>query len=277
MGCGAGGGGGRCPARRWCPGQEGEVWQQGAPPVPPHIYQPCAGGTEPRIGHRRRGLRGAPASRGASPAPGGIRSPGRGCLKSLPSSLPPRRGTSPAELEDAASSCGRAGGVLWQSQGELGSGVLLPGDAAPRCHRCPAPAGVTSRTLRWRTGCVTRFVPADRWHEQRPGGQPDPQCWAMISIIQRVVLGATAGVGLVLFGTPAIVSALGFKAGGIAAGSIAAKMMSAAAIANNGGVAAGSIVAVLQSIGAAGLSAGAKIGLSSTLGWLSGIVGAKWF
>uniref|UniRef100_A0A8C3BZD9 Uncharacterized protein n=1 Tax=Cairina moschata TaxID=8855 RepID=A0A8C3BZD9_CAIMO len=83
--------------------------------------------------------------------------------------------------------------------------------------------------------------------------------------------------GLVLFGTPAIVSALGFKAGGIAAGSIAAKMMSAAAIANNGGVAAGSIVAVLQSIGAAGLSAGAKIGLSSTLGWLSGIVGAKWF
>lgn len=139
--CGAGGGGGRCPDR------EGEVWQQGAPPVPPRIHQPRAGGTEPRIGHRRMGLRGAPASRGASPAPGGIRSPGRGCLKSLPSSLPPRRGTSPAELEDAASSCGRAGGVLWQSQGELGSGVLLPGDTAPHGHRSPTPAGVTSRTV----------------------------------------------------------------------------------------------------------------------------------
>lgn len=55
--------------------------------------------------------------------------------------------------------------------------------------------------------------------------------------------------GVVLFGVPAVVSALGFKAAGIAAGSIAAKMMSAAAIANNGGVAAGSTVAVLQSVG----------------------------
>uniref|UniRef100_A0A8B9R1S0 Interferon alpha-inducible protein 27, mitochondrial n=1 Tax=Anas platyrhynchos TaxID=8839 RepID=A0A8B9R1S0_ANAPL len=80
--------------------------------------------------------------------------------------------------------------------------------------------------------------------------------------------------GVALFGVPAAVSALGFKAGGIAAGSMAAKMMSVAAIANNGGVAAGSTVAVLQSVGAAGLSAGAKIGLSSALGTLGGIVGA---
>nr|XP_038023345.1 interferon alpha-inducible protein 27-like protein 2A [Anas platyrhynchos]XP_038023346.1 interferon alpha-inducible protein 27-like protein 2A [Anas platyrhynchos] len=93
--------------------------------------------------------------------------------------------------------------------------------------------------------------------------------------IKKVVIGATAGVGVALFGVPAVVSVLGFKAGGIAAGSIAAKMMSAAAIANNGGVAAGSTVAVLQSVGAAGLSAGAKIGLSSALGTLGGIVGAR--
>ncbi|XP_032058153.1 interferon alpha-inducible protein 27, mitochondrial isoform X1 [Aythya fuligula] len=99
----------------------------------------------------------------------------------------------------------------------------------------------------------------------------------MISIIRRVIFGATAGVGLALFGAPAIVSVLGFKAGGIAAGSIAAKMMSAAAIANNGGVAAGSTVAVLQSIGAAGLAATAKIWLSSALGTLGGIIGAKCF
>ncbi|XP_068513949.1 interferon alpha-inducible protein 27-like protein 1 [Anas acuta] len=76
--------------------------------------------------------------------------------------------------------------------------------------------------------------------------------------IKKVVIGATAGVGMVLFSIPAAVSVLGFKAGGIAAGSIAATMMSVAAKANNGGVAAGSLVAVLQSIGAAGLPVGAK-------------------
>ncbi|NXR70769.1 I27L1 protein, partial [Rhadina sibilatrix] len=48
-------------------------------------------------------------------------------------------------------------------------------------------------------------------------------------------------------------------------GSIAAKMMSAAAIANGGGVAAGSTVAVLQSVGAAGFSLGTKIGLTAAL------------
>uniref|UniRef100_A0A8B9ZU63 Uncharacterized protein n=1 Tax=Anas zonorhyncha TaxID=75864 RepID=A0A8B9ZU63_9AVES len=55
--------------------------------------------------------------------------------------------------------------------------------------------------------------------------------------------------GMVLFSIPATVNVLGFKAGGIAAGSVAATMMSVAAKANNGGVAAGSTVAVLQSIG----------------------------
>uniref|UniRef100_A0A8B9V2X0 Uncharacterized protein n=1 Tax=Anas zonorhyncha TaxID=75864 RepID=A0A8B9V2X0_9AVES len=83
--------------------------------------------------------------------------------------------------------------------------------------------------------------------------------------------------GMVLFSIPATVSVLGFKAGGIAAGSVAATMMSVAAKANNGGVAAGSTVAVLQSIGAAGLPGGAQVGLSSALGTLGGIVGAKWF
>lgn len=48
---------------------------------------------------------------------------------------------------------------------------------------------------------------------------------------------------------PAAVGAVGFTGAGIAAGSIGAKMMSAAAIANGGGVASGSLVAILQSIG----------------------------
>ncbi|XP_058675984.1 interferon alpha-inducible protein 27-like protein 2A [Ammospiza caudacuta] len=77
------------------------------------------------------------------------------------------------------------------------------------------------------------------------------------------VIAATVGAGLALVGVPVFLGALGFTGAGIAAGSIAAKMMSAAAIANGGGVAAGSTVAVLQSIGAAGLSAGAKVALGS--------------
>ncbi|NWW31883.1 IFI27 protein, partial [Panurus biarmicus] len=72
--------------------------------------------------------------------------------------------------------------------------------------------------------------------------------------------------GVALIGVPVVIGALGFKGAGIAAGTIAAKMMSAAAIANGGGVAAGSIVAVLQSVGAAGFSLATKIGLTSVLG-----------
>ncbi|NXE93320.1 I27L2 protein, partial [Menura novaehollandiae] len=77
-----------------------------------------------------------------------------------------------------------------------------------------------------------------------------------------------------LVGIPACIGALGFTGAGIAAGSVAAKMMSAAAIANGGGVAAGSTVAVLQSIGAAGFSIGAKIGLTSVLGSVGAATGA---
>uniref|UniRef100_A0A8C6DAP9 Interferon alpha-inducible protein 27-like protein 2 n=2 Tax=Moschus TaxID=68410 RepID=A0A8C6DAP9_MOSMO len=56
---------------------------------------------------------------------------------------------------------------------------------------------------------------------------------------------------------------VGFTGAGIAASSIAAKMMSAAAVANGGGVAAGSLVATLQSVGAAGLSTSSNILLGS--------------
>lgn len=48
---------------------------------------------------------------------------------------------------------------------------------------------------------------------------------------------------------PVALGAAGFTSAGVAAGSVAAKLMSAAAVANGGGVAAGSAVAVLQSAG----------------------------
>ncbi|XP_054369835.2 interferon alpha-inducible protein 27, mitochondrial-like isoform X4 [Mirounga angustirostris] len=63
---------------------------------------------------------------------------------------------------------------------------------------------------------------------------------------------------------PAMLNAVGFTGAGIAASSLAAKMMSVAAVANGGGVAAGSLVATLQSVGAAGLSLSSKIILGST-------------
>lgn len=59
------------------------------------------------------------------------------------------------------------------------------------------------------------------------------------------VFSAVVAVGAV----PAVLGAAGFTSAGIAASSLAAKMMSAAAIANGGGVAAGSLVATLQSVG----------------------------
>ena len=54
---------------------------------------------------------------------------------------------------------------------------------------------------------------------------------------------------LVVVAVPVVLGAMGFTGAGIAASSIAAKMMSAAAVANGGGVAAGSLVATLQSVG----------------------------
>ncbi|XP_069659015.1 interferon alpha-inducible protein 27-like protein 2A [Haliaeetus albicilla] len=95
--------------------------------------------------------------------------------------------------------------------------------------------------------------------------------------LKAVAVGAAVGVGVALAGIPVGIWALGFTGNGIAAGSVAAKMMSVAAIANNGGVAAGSTVSVLQSVGAAGFSLGSKIGLMTTLGPLGAAVGAKLF
>uniref|UniRef100_A0A8V0YLJ5 Interferon, alpha-inducible protein 27-like 2 n=1 Tax=Gallus gallus TaxID=9031 RepID=A0A8V0YLJ5_CHICK len=66
--------------------------------------------------------------------------------------------------------------------------------------------------------------------------------------IIKAAIGGGVATGVALVAAPLIVGAMGFTASGISAGSVAAKMMSAAAIANGGGVAAGSIVAVLQSI-----------------------------
>ncbi|XP_059585591.1 uncharacterized protein LOC109283336 isoform X3 [Alligator mississippiensis] len=79
-------------------------------------------------------------------------------------------------------------------------------------------------------------------------------------------IAVAVGAGISLVAAPLVLGAVGFTGAGIAAGSLAAKMMSTAAIANGGGVAAGSMVAVLQSAGAAGLSLTTNIGLGAVGG-----------
>lgn len=59
----------------------------------------------------------------------------------------------------------------------------------------------------------------------------------------------SCSTGVTAVGIPVALGVAGFTGTGIIAGSIAANMMSAAAIANGGGVAAGGLVATLQSIG----------------------------
>ncbi|XP_037687916.1 interferon alpha-inducible protein 27-like protein 2 isoform X2 [Choloepus didactylus] len=81
----------------------------------------------------------------------------------------------------------------------------------------------------------------------------------MLKRAAAAAIGGVVAVGAV----PVVLSAVGFTSAGIAASSIAAKMMSAAAIANGGGISAGSLVAILQSVGAAGLSTSSNILLGS--------------
>ncbi|XP_065762550.1 interferon alpha-inducible protein 27-like protein 2 isoform X2 [Muntiacus reevesi] len=66
-------------------------------------------------------------------------------------------------------------------------------------------------------------------------------------MIKRAAAAAIGGA-LAVAAVPAVLGAVGFTGAGIAASSVAAKMMSAAAVANGGGVAAGSLVATLQSV-----------------------------
>ncbi|KAG6929173.1 interferon alpha inducible protein 27 [Chelydra serpentina] len=84
-----------------------------------------------------------------------------------------------------------------------------------------------------------------------------------------IAVGATLGLGVATVVVPVTLGAAGFTGAGIAAGSMATKMMSAAAVANGGGVAAGSAVATLQSIGAAGLSLATKGALTIVGGALA--------
>ncbi|XP_006747901.1 interferon alpha-inducible protein 27-like protein 2 [Leptonychotes weddellii] len=93
--------------------------------------------------------------------------------------------------------------------------------------------------------------------------------------MQRVAAGAVLGGVTAVAAVPVVLGAVGFTGAGIAASSLAAKMMSAAAVANGGGVAAGSLVATLQSVGAAGLSTSSNILLASVGSVFGGWLGSS--
>uniref|UniRef100_A0A673A0Z2 Uncharacterized protein n=1 Tax=Sphaeramia orbicularis TaxID=375764 RepID=A0A673A0Z2_9TELE len=67
-----------------------------------------------------------------------------------------------------------------------------------------------------------------------------------------VLLCYSSGAVFSVVSVPAVLGFIGFKSIGIAAGTLAAKMMSWIAVLNGGGVPAGSLVALLQSIGKQG-------------------------
>ncbi|XP_046935736.1 interferon alpha-inducible protein 27-like protein 2 [Lynx rufus] len=92
-----------------------------------------------------------------------------------------------------------------------------------------------------------------------PELREDKEGGTMMKRAAAAAVGGVVAVGAV----PVVLGAMGFTGAGIAASSLAAKMMSAAAVANGGGIAAGSLVATLQSVGAAGLSTSSNILLAS--------------
>ncbi|XP_030213441.1 interferon alpha-inducible protein 27-like protein 2A [Gadus morhua] len=86
-----------------------------------------------------------------------------------------------------------------------------------------------------------------------------------MGLLTAAVVG-TIGAGGAVVAAPFVLGAAGFSAAGITAGSYAAGMMSADAVANGGAVAPGTTTAVLQSAGAAGLGTAATAATASAGG-----------
>ncbi|XP_036887519.1 interferon alpha-inducible protein 27-like protein 2, partial [Sturnira hondurensis] len=128
---------------------------------------------------------------------------------------------------------------------------------AARDERCP----------HWFAWEIT-FQGAESFPEQRLDQEG-------LTMIKRAAAAAAEEVMVAVGTVPMVLGAMGFTRADIAASSLAAKMMSAAVIANGGGVAAGSLVATLQSVGAAGLSTASNILLASTGSVLGALLGGS--
>ncbi|XP_034609785.1 interferon alpha-inducible protein 27-like protein 2A isoform X2 [Trachemys scripta elegans] len=149
------------------------------------------------------------------------------------------------------------------------------GDATSSLHTHPCSGRRLETGLLIQLHCtaINSFCSPDAGGLTKRSCYPSDQgVWVRVSVMVGfipIAVGATIGLGVATVGVPGALGAVGFTGAGIAAGTPAAKMMSAAAIANGGGVAAGSTVAVLQSVGAAGLSLATKGAVTAVGGALS--------
>ncbi|XP_009469249.1 PREDICTED: interferon alpha-inducible protein 27-like protein 2A [Nipponia nippon] len=122
------------------------------------------------------------------------------------------------------------------------------------------PFNQLQRRMRYGTHCVLA-APARRGCRWVGWLRPAPRGLGVRKFVGPAV-GAAIGLGLTM-AVPAALYVLGFTKAGIAAGSVAARMMSLAAVANGGRVAAGSLVAIAQSLGAAGVPTAVWAALSA--------------
>lgn len=97
-----------------------------------------------------------------------------------------------------------------------------------------------------------RNVPRTPWHDAPSYPSATQTCHTLLPTQCFVIAAGAAVAAAALFFAPAALSYVGFTSVGPAAGTVAANMMSAAAIANGGAVPAGSVVSGLQSLAMGG-------------------------
>jgi len=132
-------------------------------------------------------------------------------------------------------------------------------------HNHPAMESASSTNARSRSG---KSPPVDRQDMSGNGNN---------SLVNRdrlryAAVGVAAGAAAVV-AAPAVLSGVGFTAGGVAAGSLAASIQS---VFYGGSVAAGSAFALAQSAGAAGIGLGSNAAISGITGGIAAL-GANLF
>lgn len=104
--------------------------------------------------------------------------------------------------------------------------------------------------------------------DQHNGGWTSNYVWNLTRNYGVPFLGGVCVVGAI----PVVLYGFGFTGCGIAAGTLAPKVMAWSAVANGGGVASGGFVATLQSAGAAGLGISTKFAIFGTAGGICSYV-----
>ncbi|KAM6235399.1 uncharacterized protein M6G45_013663 [Spheniscus humboldti] len=158
-----------------------------------------------------------------------------------------------APAEEPEESCGKV-----KASGEASCSCRVspqPAAASRACTRLVSPPGPKKLLFLLPEGPGSDRTRHTSQSSSCPPGQPtmDFLCPA---------IGVAIGIGLTA-AMPAALGDLGFTKAGITAGSVAARLMSLAAMANGGRVAAGSLVAIAQLLEAAGVPTAVMAALSA--------------